>query len=544
MEHILRIGEAFIPPASGWLVVILIIFVASWACWSLWCEYSRLRIERNENLPAAKRVVEQANEGELRESLEEWATRSELRDTLTARATKAVLAMHQARNPDMEAILTMLDYSEAARLNLARSTPNWLLLLGIGGTVIGLASAIIELAPQIQATIGTIDPGRASQSMAEALKAMRHAFACSLWGIVMAVIVSLATRKVISEQQQTVAAVQEWVLSEVASKLLPQSEAIQLTEIQRTLRAGRQFLQEVTNKIQSVTDLMSQAADRFNDVLANTVQRMEGIGTSLHQSARDIQQTLLQASESVQGSTHSLQESANSLIASSEQLREYHQDMRNAYESLLRLFDTSRRDLENIITRQIERIGEYRETMEQLSRDVVQRLINISSDLRDTSTRFTEAHQNMLQTFGEVRNAIHSAFQSLQGRLDGILKEHRAEMNHVEGRLREMVDALRSIAGATGISTSERTTSPEIATQRAAVEIPRDAVGMRPEKPDTPNITTPSYSDPPQRSIPQETDTSDSATPERPPNEPVRRPPEPADRQFWWSKLFKSFRRR
>jgi ABC-type transporter Mla subunit MlaD len=439
MEHILRIGEAFIPPASGWVVAFLIIVVALWACWSLWCEYRRLRIERNENLSAARRVVEQSNEDELRERLEEWATRSELRDTLTARAIGAVLAMHQARNPDMEAILTMLDYSEAARLNLARSTPNWLLLLGIGGTVIGLASAIIELAPQIQATVGAIDPGRASQSMAEALEAMRHAFACSLWGIVTAVVVSLGTRKVISEQQQTVAAVQEWVLSEVASKLLPKSEATQLTEIQRTLRAGRQFLQ-------GVTDLMSQAADRFNNVLVDTVQRMEGIGTSLHQSARDIQQTLLQASDSVQQSTRSLQESAKSLIASSEGLREYHQDLRNAHESLVRLFDKSRQELEDIITRQIERIAEYRAAMEQLSRDVVQRLIDISSDLRDSSARFTEAHQNVLQAFREVRDTIQSAFQNLQSNLEGILREHRDEMVRVEGRLREIATTLIDLA--------------------------------------------------------------------------------------------------
>ena len=164
MEHLLRVFEAFVPPPSGWVVVFLILALASWAFWSLLREYERLCLERSEGLAAAKRVVEQASEDELRERLEEWATRSELRDTLTARATRGILAMHQARNPDMEAILTMLDYSEAARLNLARSAPSWLLLLGIGGTVIGLASAIIELAPQIQATVGAIDPRDASRS--------------------------------------------------------------------------------------------------------------------------------------------------------------------------------------------------------------------------------------------------------------------------------------------------------------------------------------------------------------------------------------------
>jgi fumarate reductase subunit D len=529
MEHILRAFEAFIPPPSGWVVVCLIVALALWASWSLWREYERLCLERSEGLAAAKRVVEQASEDELRERLEQWATRSELRDTLTARATRAILAMHQARNPDMEAILTMLDYSEAARLNLARSAPSWLLLLGIGGTVIGLASAIIELAPQIQATVGAIDPRDASKSLAQALEAMRHAFACSLWGIVMAVLVSLANRKVLSEQQQTVASVQEWVISEVASKLLPKSEAVQLTEIQHTLRAGRQFLQEVTEKIHGVTDLMSQAANSFNTVLVDTVQKMEGIGSDLHRSARDIQHTLLQASAAVQESTQGLQESARSLSTSSDELREYHRDMRSAYEALLGLFNKSRQDLEDLITSQIHKIGEYRDAIQQLTQGIVHRLIDVSTSLKDTQTKYTEAHQQALQAFGETRATIQSAFEGIEGRLTQVLENHRQEMSHVDARLREVVAALRSIAEADGTPASERVSIPEATSGRAAVE-PHPMISNSP--------ISSSYSQTPRRSTAFEPDKPRSTAPEYPPYISTQKSPETIDKPSWWSRIW------
>nr|BAL56455.1 hypothetical conserved protein [uncultured prokaryote] len=452
MEIWEAIYKAFIPPPAGWLVVAVIIVTAGWALWSLWCEYKRLNLEHREVLPAVKRVIEQAwnAEDDLVERLEQWATRSELRVTLAARAVKTVLAMREARNPDMEATLTMLDYSEAPRLNLARSIPNWLLLLGIGGTVIGLASAVLPLAPQIQAAIGAADPNVASQSMAQTLEAMRHAFACSLWGILMAVVVSIGTRKVVSKQQEVVAGVQEFVLNEVAHALLPRSEAIQLETIQRTLRRGQQFLRQITEEIERVTNLMNQAAGRFNDVLESTVQRMEQIGDNLRTSAEGIQRTLLQATQSVQNSTEMLAQSAESLKTSSDQLREYHHDLRNAYEELSNLYNRSRQDLEDAITQQIKHIGQYREEMEQLANRVVERLMNISQGLADSGERFSEARQQVLQSAMEIRQAIQAAFEQLQGGLDATLRQHRDQMSQVEQRLREQVGILSQLPNMSG----------------------------------------------------------------------------------------------
>lgn len=440
------IYQSFIPPPAGWVLVFLILIVALWAGWSLWSEYQRLHLERNQVLATAKREIKQARESEDPiERLTRWAVYSQLQHTLTARAVKAVLAIREARNPDMEATLTMLDYSEASRLNLARNAPNWILLIGIAGTVIGLASAVIPLAPQIQAAIGAADPTFASQSMAETLEAMRHAFACSLWGIFMAVAVSVGTRVVTSKQQQTIAEVQEFVLNEVARAVLPKSEAVQLEDIQRTLRSGRQFLQRISGEIERVTGLMQQAAHNFGEVLNTTVQEMKQIGMSLSQSAESIQRTLLQATDSVQESTERLVQSTDRLQESSDKLREYHKNLRDAYEQLVRLYDQSKKDLEEVVERQIEQIRGYREAIEQLANRVVERLMNVSTDLSDSQKTFDDARMQVIQSAEEIRNAIKAAFNEFQSGIGAILEQHRKQMVEVEARLREMILRLEQI---------------------------------------------------------------------------------------------------
>jgi hypothetical protein len=442
-----RLGEAliraFIPPETGWIVVLVIVGLSGWTIWSLREEFKRLKREQREVLEAAKRKLSESEAlGDVCESLFQWATYSELRDTLTARAIRAVLAMREARHPDLEAILTMMDYSEASRLNLARSAPNWLLLVGIGGTVIGLASAVVPLAPQIQAAVGAVEPTAASASMAKALEAMQHAFACSLWGIVSAILVSVATRKIISQQQQVIASIQEFILSELSSRLLPKSEAVQIEEVQKTLEAGRRFLADIAKEIELTSSMMQAAADNFNAVLTDTVQRMEGIGASLNTSASQIQQTLTEATRSVEGSANKLNESTNSLIHSSEQLRQYHASLERAHTKLQELYDRSTDNLKEIIRNQIDQIEQYRREIERIERGMLERLAGVSTDLRDTQTKFSESTKEVFEAVREVKQKIQASFDRLSSSLEDILGKYEKTSDQAERALREIVHTL------------------------------------------------------------------------------------------------------
>ena len=446
VEGLLR---AFIPPPSGWVVVLIIAGLAVWTGWSLFREFTRLNHERHEVLEAAKRKISETSESiDACEALRQWAYHSELRNTLTALAVRAILTMREARNPDMEAVLTMMDYSEASRLNLARSTPNWLLLIGIGGTVIGLASAVVPLAPQIQSAVGALDPTQASASMAAALESMRHAFACSLWGITAAVLVSVLTRKVASQQQQTIAAIQEFVLGDLSSRLLPKSEAIQIEEVQKTLEAGKQFLKDVAQEIQRTSTMMQSAADQFNAVLVNTVQRMEEIGANLNASASQIQQTLLDATRSVETSAAKLNESTKSLIQSSEQLRTHHSNLEIAHRKLQELYSSSVDDLREIAQSQIDQIGQYR-------MQIVDRLVAVSSDLKDVHAKLRESTEESFRHTREVKQVIQASFENFSESLSRILSQYVEVSHQAEQALRQIVRVLDEFRATVNLPPSE-----------------------------------------------------------------------------------------
>jgi hypothetical protein len=194
--------------------------------------------------------------------------------------------------------------------------------------------------------------------------------------------------------------------------------------------------------------------------------------------------------------------------------------MRSAYEALLGLFNKSRQDLEDLITSQIHKIGEYRDAIQQLTQGIVHRLMDVSTSLKDTQTKYTEAHQQALQAFGETRATIQSAFEGIEGKLIQVLEDHRREMIHVEARLREVVSALRSITEAVGVPAGETISFPRATSGRAAVE---------------PRLTRPR--------IDSEPDNSDSAAQKYPPYRSTQKSPEPVENQPWWIKIW-PFRRR
>jgi hypothetical protein len=72
---------------------------------------------------------------------------------LVATAVRTLWDVRLLPSVELEAIVAMLQESEAARLGTARSVPNRLMLLGLLGTVAGLAGVIGTLGPQIQGTL-------------------------------------------------------------------------------------------------------------------------------------------------------------------------------------------------------------------------------------------------------------------------------------------------------------------------------------------------------------------------------------------------------
>lgn len=445
LESILSFLLAFVPPWSALPFVVIILGVAGWALRSLWREWLRLRNESERALDAARKVFTHSTSVYTSpvESLHQWATQSELKDTLTARAVNVFLAVREARNPDLTAALSMLDYREAARLNLARSTPNWLLLIGIMGTIVGLSSAVASLAVPVQQALAEGQAAIAATGLDATMVEIKRAFACSLWGLIAAVTVAMFTRRVASLQQETLGAIHEFMLSEVSPQILPKSEAMQIQQIEQTLREGREFIHQTSNVLIDISHKMQDAVASFANTLQSGMQGMQDITINLQQSAASIQNSLTQTVQSAKQSAQQLADSAESLRQSSDKLQEHHTYIANAYEALLNAFQRSRDDMEQMVQRQIEKIGEYREAIETTARDTVSTLNRVIQALSDSQSSYREAREAVLHSNIEIRTALTQAIEKFQEAQTEVLKKIGEAQASADERLNTIARSLR-----------------------------------------------------------------------------------------------------
>ncbi|MCS6918955.1 MAG: hypothetical protein NZM28_04225, partial [Fimbriimonadales bacterium] len=445
LEVILSLLGAFVPPWSALPFVAIIFAVAGWVLRSLWLEQRRLKLESGQALDAARKVFVNSTNAYSNptDSLRQWATQSELKDTLTARAVNAFLAVREARNPDLTAALSMLDYREAARLNLARSAPNWLLLIGIMGTIVGLSSAVASLAAPVQQALAEGQAAIAATGLDATMVEIKRAFACSLWGLIAAVSVAMFTRRVASLQQETLGAVHEFMLSEVSPQILPKSEALQLQQIEQTLREGRNFIERTSNMLEDVSRQMQAAVQGFANTLQTGMQGMQNITTALQQSASSIQNSLTQTAQSAQQSAQQLASSAESLRQSSEKLQEHHTHIANAYEALLNAFKTSRDEMESMVQRQIEKIGEYRSAIERTAQEMMLTLNRVIQALADSQSSYRDARDAVLNSNVEIRTALESAITRFQEAQMEVLKKIGEAQTHANQQLTRIAETLR-----------------------------------------------------------------------------------------------------
>lgn len=421
---------------EGWLVIALIIIpITAIALFQLWKIGRHLKSERRVLSKYKQSIPENANIDQAETAIEN-CLQSSPRDSLVTRAARSLWHSRGIPNPDLEAIATMLDQSEAARLSFARTAPNLLLLAGLLGTVLGLAGAIGTLGPQIQNTLQTTDPIHLTRDLGFTLQHMQTAFACTLWGILAAIIVAGFTRGVVAKQSNFLAEVEEFMIHDLVPYLIPKSQAAQLDDIRKVLTTGQRFLSQISEK-------MASASEQFEKVLTSAGDHMKVSLESLQTLTGNIQTTLTEASVNVQNSANALITSTETIKESTENLKEQHTDLRNAYTNLQNLFDESRKSLEEQITHQLEQIGKLRQDFGDSAQKIVNHIDKVSERLSESTQAFNKAGEKYLNSNTELRNDLSGRFKRLEESLGKLLADHQREMNRVEENLRLMNDRLQ-----------------------------------------------------------------------------------------------------
>ena len=368
---------------EGWVAIGLIIVFFVWSLRAVSQIHRRLERERFAIDEAARRLAELDNHDVTLESVA-YVSGNIPEGTVTRSVVELVWKNRRLANPDLNAILGLINGQSDPRLIALRATPNTLLLTGLLGTVLGLGSSIASLVPQIQQALNSTNLEAVKNNLASTLQQMQTAFAATLWGILAALVAGWLIRRLTQRQLSISSAIETLMMELIAPKLLPSSTEAQLDDINAVLRESRDY-------ISKVTEIMQRAAGDFEGVLSRTGETMSTNISELASVSSSMQSSLTTLTGQVERSIDGLNRGAHEIESSTKELQKYHEDMRSAYGRLGDLFAEAREHAERQTNVQMEQAREIQLQFTNASTSIVERVDRVAETLQGTSRSLDEA---------------------------------------------------------------------------------------------------------------------------------------------------------
>ncbi|GIV02723.1 MAG: hypothetical protein KatS3mg015_1553 [Fimbriimonadales bacterium] len=338
------------------------------------------------------------------------ARRDSHNDIVTT-AIRTVFA-NRDREPDLEALATVLSQGEASQLIHARSAPNFMFLSGLAGTLIGIMIAVWGLgavSAQNSSNASNVTP-----EISTVLQTIPMAFFATLTGIFCALAYAYKINEALRDQSDLLAKVQEFILTEVAPRVIPpktDTAAVKLNE--SVIELGKVITQlpvQLEQVSQGLTDSTVRAAAEISGALE--------VARTITAETRNAAQQIAAASDALQTSARTLEQT--------------HHQLSNLHEAMLREFEATRERIDRSAELTIHAL---RETTQQN----LEGLNSAADAIRDVGTRTTSDIQSMLNAMSELRHSVTQLIEVSKEEADNLWQ-------NIGGRFNQSLDAHREVA--------------------------------------------------------------------------------------------------
>lgn len=282
-----------------------------------------------------------------------------------------------------------------------RGYPNLFMLLGLLGTVAGLARTLQGLAPQVQQAASATGPEQLAQQLGITLGAMQDAFGASLLGILLAAFASLALGFWNRRQGQFSEDLERTLLLGLAPALMPRSVEAALQAQIRALRSSAQVAKDFQQAF-------SEAASRFEALMGRTA---EALGQNLDR--------LAELAGQVQGS---LETSTRTLDQSSQALADAGSRLAVAQDLFSKQFDTATQNLTQQLGGHLRRLEDLQAALQQGFKESLEGTFQVSHRLDATVRVFREEGQRLYTRFGEAYALLDQRLERLERLLAPLAK--------------------------------------------------------------------------------------------------------------------------
>lgn len=424
----------------GWFAIGLIVIALAYALILLSQGMKQIKLERLALQEAQRYLLhlrEDTEDDELHVSTE-TIIEGISQDHIAGQAVSALWQSRRLPSIGLESILTLGNTVVLSHLSRLRAIPNSILLIGLFGTVAGLAFTIASLAPQLRDSLFASDPAQLTQGLSFTLQEMQTAFAATLWGIVGALLALPIAQKFAVSRNQLIVEYRRFVIEVAAPRILPENVAAQLQDI-------RQVLEQSFSQLSNVTEIMNSAADRFEGVLTQTGTQMNESIANLSEVSESMHTSLSSLSKSVHDSANSLLVSTQGMQSSADSLKEFHGQMRDAYTQMNTLFIESQDRADERSSDQLRRIDGLGSDFVATATDIMNSNREVSARLEGAVDAFEANGVQNQQLMGETSNAIAAGFRSLNEGLESNLENHLKQVEALAVNLTAFQTALTTL---------------------------------------------------------------------------------------------------
>ncbi|MBC7288058.1 MAG: MotA/TolQ/ExbB proton channel family protein [Armatimonadetes bacterium] len=342
----------------------------------------------------------------------------------------------------------------ASRTARLRPLPNFFLLLGIIGTVVGLAHSVASLGPQVKTLAQAVGAMEVADQLGTTLGHMRNAFSCTFWGALL----SLLFAMVVAWLDGRSAALVDDVTECAVSTFIPSFFA-------RTTRAQIDQLRQVAVQILSLVEGVRDLTNEWRKDLQDWATALGRVTSDFERSLETARQQIIDASQSLESGietlrdlsaglradlaavSSSLQRAAEELSASSNRLRDYHSELRAVYADLKNDFSRLQDDLRQYAQEQAQQLGAAKEAFAEEGTRVIAQLQQLGDRLSEATRPLADIYGRFDTLTVHIGNVLEEKFAQLSTSFAEVLRRHETAEGVWEqqrARVAEKLDDLMS----------------------------------------------------------------------------------------------------
>jgi len=270
------------PPGDVRWVIQLLVGIAAGNFVGLWCGFQETLVEAK-TLEVVRRTL--GDETSLSGSRLQEALRKVPADSALVRTVQAVWNCRQMDGPDL---LAATDAALEGASSRGKNIANYLMLLGLLGTVVGLSAVVGTLKPQFDAAKASGDVGGIISNLQGTITAMGTAFSATAYGIALAAITGYLAGFLASRRGRLLADIQGFAVAEIAPRVLPKSDAMLVGELRGLIEQGRDYLLQSVGEARDLLRQNKAFIDESQEFVAQVEAVINAATQNLHGALRDV----------------------------------------------------------------------------------------------------------------------------------------------------------------------------------------------------------------------------------------------------------------